>query len=105
VYLRKMGTIALLSREREVEIAMRIEEGVNAVLEAVLSSPLARKEILQLGELLREEKISLFDITGDTEEDENQPEGHTRDKLLESINEISRLERKADALLEGRKVA
>jgi RNA polymerase primary sigma factor len=100
-----MGTIALLSREREVEIAMRIEEGVNAVLEAVLSSPLARREILQLGELLREEKISLFDVTGDTEEDENQPEGHTRDKLLESINEISRLERKADALLEGRKAA
>jgi RNA polymerase primary sigma factor len=102
VYLRKMGTIALLSREREVEIAMRIEEGVNGVLEAVLSSPLARREILQLGELLREEKISVSDVTGDTEEDENQPDGHARDKALESINKIGRLERKAEVLLEGR---
>lgn len=102
VYLRKMGNIALLSREREVEIAMRIEAGVNEVLEAVLSSPLAVKEILQLGELLREEKISVTDIIGDSEEEEGEPDGAAVERVLSSINKIKNLERKAETLLEGR---
>jgi len=105
VYLRKMGNITLLSREREVEIAMRIEAGVNEVLEAVLSSPLARKEIIQLGELLREQKISVNDVVGDTEEEENEPDGYASDRILDSINKITRLERKAETILETRSAA
>ncbi|HEX5022506.1 MAG TPA: RNA polymerase sigma factor region1.1 domain-containing protein, partial [Candidatus Binatia bacterium] len=41
MYLREMGTVSLLSREGEVEIAKKIEEGENRVLDEVLSSPLA----------------------------------------------------------------
>jgi len=44
MYLRKMGSVALLTREREVEIAKRIEEGENEVLDAILGSPLATRE-------------------------------------------------------------
>ena len=41
MYLREMGTVSLLSREGEVEIAKKIENGENRVLDEVLSSPLA----------------------------------------------------------------
>jgi len=53
MYLRKMGSVALLTREREVEIAKRIEEGENEVLGAILGSPLAVREIIAIGEQLR----------------------------------------------------
>src|ERR671912_91690 len=46
MYLREMGTVSLLSREGEVEIAKKIENGENRVLDEVLSSPLALTHIL-----------------------------------------------------------
>src|SRR6202022_2775591 len=45
MYLRKMGSVSLLTREGEVEIAKRIEDGEKEVLEAVLHSSIAIKEI------------------------------------------------------------
>src|SRR5258708_1364967 len=57
MYLRKMGSIALLTREGEVEIAKRIEEGEHRVLNAILSSPIAVREIIDLGEKLKKVKI------------------------------------------------
>jgi RNA polymerase primary sigma factor len=57
MYLRAMSSVPLLAREEEVEIAKRIEEGEKEVIDAVLSSPLAIKEIVQLGERLRSKKL------------------------------------------------
>ncbi len=48
MYLREMGTIPLLTREGEVEIAQRIEEGQNEVVQAIVSHPLAVQELLTL---------------------------------------------------------
>jgi RNA polymerase primary sigma factor len=50
MYLREMGTIPLLTREGEVEIAKRIEEGQNHVVEAMVSNPFAIRELIALGE-------------------------------------------------------
>jgi RNA polymerase primary sigma factor len=55
-YLRAMSSVPLLAREEEVEIAKRIEEGQKEVIDAVLSSPLAIKEIVQFGDRLRSRK-------------------------------------------------
>src|SRR4026208_3385 len=52
MYLREMGTVSLLSREGEVEIAKKIEEGEKRVIHEVLSSPLALTYVLDLGEKL-----------------------------------------------------
>ncbi len=49
MYLRKMGSVSLLTREGEVEISKRIEDGEKKVLEAVLHSSMAIKEIIQIG--------------------------------------------------------
>ena len=56
MYLRAMSSVRLLAREEELEIAKRIEEGRKEVIDAVLSSPLAIKEIVQFGERLRSKK-------------------------------------------------
>jgi RNA polymerase primary sigma factor len=45
-----MGTVPLLTREGEVEIAKRIERGQNKVLKAITRSPVIIREILALGE-------------------------------------------------------
>ena len=50
MYLREMGTIPLLTREGEVEIAQRIEEGQSEVVQALVMHPLAVQELLTLGE-------------------------------------------------------
>ena len=61
MYLRKMGSVSLLTREGEVEIAKRIEEGEHAVLGAILNSPVAVREIIDLGDKLRKHKIRVKD--------------------------------------------
>jgi len=49
--------VSLLTREGEVEIAKRIEEGEKEVIKSVLDSPLTIKEIIQLGDELRSKKV------------------------------------------------
>jgi RNA polymerase primary sigma factor len=75
MYLRKMGSVSLLTREGEVEIAKRIEEGEKEILHAVLGSSIAIKEILDLGDRLRKGKIRVREIIKDSgEEATSEPE-------------------------------
>ena len=50
MYLREMGTVPLLTREGEVEIARRIERGQNTVLKSLFRAPLVIQEIIGMGE-------------------------------------------------------
>src|SRR4030066_898260 len=70
MYLREMGSVSLLTREGEVEIAKRIEEGEKEVINAVLDSPLTIKEIIQFGERLGSKKIKAQEIAQDLDEEE-----------------------------------
>ncbi len=62
MYLRKMGTVCLLTREGEVEIAKRIERGERQVLDMLMTSNIAIQDIIGLGDKLLEEKIRLKDV-------------------------------------------
>ncbi|MDT8991213.1 RNA polymerase sigma factor RpoD [Curvibacter sp. APW13] len=53
MYMREMGTVELLTREGEIEIAKRIEGGLMAMMEAISASPATIAEILRLGEEIR----------------------------------------------------
>ena len=59
MYLREMGTVPLLTREGEVEIAKRIERGQNNVLKAMSRSPIIIREIQKLGGELKSEARSI----------------------------------------------
>ena len=52
MYLREMGTVPLLTREGEVEIARRIERGKLAVIKSISRTPLVAKKVIQLGDQL-----------------------------------------------------
>jgi len=68
MYLRKMGSVPLLTREGEVEIAKRIEQHEDAVLNILLTSPIGIKEVLNLGESLKKNKIRVTEIVKDLDE-------------------------------------
>jgi RNA polymerase primary sigma factor len=53
MYLRKMGTVPLLTREGEVVIAKRIEEGEEMVISAIMSSPVGVREVVSVAEQLK----------------------------------------------------
>ena len=62
MYMREMGTVELLTREGEIEIAKRIEGGLMAMMEAISKSPATIAEILRLGEEIREGKVVITTI-------------------------------------------
>ena len=62
MYMREMGTVELLTREGEIEIAKRIEGGLMAMMEAISASPATINEILQLGEDIRNDKVVITTI-------------------------------------------
>jgi RNA polymerase primary sigma factor len=73
MYLREMGTVPLLTREGEVEIAKRIERGQMRVLKAISRSPIVIREIAALGEDLKRgvrnvKEVVIFDEEELTEE-------------------------------------
>jgi RNA polymerase primary sigma factor len=76
LYLRKMGSVSLLTREGEVEIAKRIEEGEKEVLRALLACRLAVADILDMGNRLRSGKLRIREVVKDAPE-ENQGEGES----------------------------
>ena len=92
MYLREMGTVPLLTREGEVAIAKRIERGQMLVLKTFSRSPMVLKEMLAIGEELREDtrsikEIVLFDHEELTEE---KIENKTR-QTLRIIDKIEKL--------------
>jgi RNA polymerase primary sigma factor len=62
LYLREMGTVPLLTREGEVEIARRIERGQNTVLKSLSRAPLVIQEILSLADEVARDSISAREI-------------------------------------------
>ena len=56
MYLREMGTVPLLTREGEVEIARRIERGKLAVIKSISRTPLVAKKVIQLGDQLHDRR-------------------------------------------------
>jgi RNA polymerase primary sigma factor len=104
MYLRKMGSVALLTREGEVEIAKRIEEGENEILSSILSSPIAVREIIDLGERLRAHKIRVKDIVRDAEDEEHEFDEEEADRrIIRLIDRVKRNDKKNGELLEERK--
>ncbi|MGA2718115.1 MAG: RNA polymerase sigma factor region1.1 domain-containing protein, partial [Candidatus Acidiferrales bacterium] len=92
MYLREMGTVPLLTREGEVAIAKRIERGQLLVLKTITRAPLILKELLQVGEDLRNGSRSIKEIVqfDDEELTEEKVEAKTRD-TLKQIDKVAKL--------------
>ncbi|ACD94736.1 RNA polymerase sigma factor RpoD [Trichlorobacter lovleyi] len=104
MYLREMGSVSLLTREGEVEIAKRIEDGDREVAGIILNTPITVKEVLALGEKLRKFQITPSEISKDIEEDadvdiEEGEEDIQQIRLLETIDAIAASEQEINELL------
>ena len=72
MYMREMGTVELLTREGEIEIAKRIEGGLMEMMEAISASPTTIAEILRMAGEIREGKVVINTIVdGFADADEN----------------------------------
>ncbi|MSN27026.1 MAG: RNA polymerase sigma factor RpoD [Geobacter sp.] len=91
MYLREMGSVSLLTREGEVEIAKRIEDGERDVAGVILNTPITVKEVLSLGDRLRKFQINPSEISKEVEEEqlEEDEEDVQQIRLLEVIDSIA----------------
>ncbi len=102
MYLRKMGSVSLLTREGEVEIAKRIEQGEHMVLSAILNSPVAVREIMDLGDKLRKHKIRVKDIIRDADDENAEFDEEEADRrILRLIDKVKHLDKVAQDLKES----
>ncbi|MBI2068428.1 MAG: RNA polymerase sigma factor RpoD [Deltaproteobacteria bacterium] len=91
LYLRKMGTVPLLTREGEVEIAKKIEQGEDEVLRILLGTPIGLDEFLSMGDRLSKSKIRVAEIVkdfDDIEEGEGLDESEYRLKVLKLMSRV-----------------
>jgi len=101
MYLREMGTVPLLTREGEVEIAKRIERGQNRVLKALSRSPIVIREILALGEDLKRGVRSIKEIvTFDEEEITEEVLTNRLNEMTGKIDEVAKHYKKVGQLAE-----
>ena len=89
MYLREMGQVALLTREGEVEIAKRIEEGEAQVTKVVMRTPIAFREVLVLLERLEKASVNVSDITKEYDDEEGgEAEERQRARLMELLETL-----------------
>jgi RNA polymerase primary sigma factor len=103
LYLREMGTVPLLTRESEVVIARRFERGHLLVLKTITRAPLILKELLKVGEDLRNDSRSIQEIVrfDDDELSEEKIEAKTKEtlKLIDKVAALYLLATKQAAKL------
>ena len=79
MYMREMGSVELLTREGEIEIARRIEDGLKDMIQAISSSPTTIMEILEQSEKIKLGEVRVDEIVDGLAEDD---EGDTTSVTL-----------------------
>ena len=101
MYLREMGTVPLLTREGEVEIAKRIERGQIRVLKALSRSPIVINELLGLGEDLKKSVRSIKEVvTFDEEEITDEILQNRLKEFTGKIDDLAKAYKKVPVLQE-----
>jgi len=101
MYLREMGLVSLLSREGEVEIAKKIEEGARETMWAIFSLTVSIAEVLNIGEKLEAGEIRVKNVVDNIEDEEGfMEEDEHRERVLKLIARIRLFSDRNDVLRE-----
>lgn len=92
MYLREMGTVPLLNREGEVEIAKRIERGKLAALKAISRVPAVSKVIIRLGEQLETGERTIRELV--TFKDDELTDSRIADRTRQILRQIDTIQKK-----------
>ena len=95
MYLREMGTVPLLTREGEVEIARRIERGEKNVVKALARSKYVVSQMLDYAQRIRNKQIDVESLITVSEEEEEHADRKRR-QILDAMNKVARLARKLE---------
>ena len=90
MYMREMGSVELLTREGEIEIAKRIEDGLKHMIQAISSCPTTIEDILRLADRVEADEIRIDEVVDglvDPNEDEVAEEELSEEEELEEIEE------------------
>ena len=98
MYLREMGTVPLLTRDGEIELAKRIERGQHAVEKALSRSRMVIKEVLKLGKEVACDTVSIRDVLVLPDLVDDQSLADLRQGFLGTVGEIEKQFRKAQQL-------
>ncbi|HXZ48162.1 MAG TPA: RNA polymerase sigma factor RpoD [Usitatibacter sp.] len=93
MYMREMGSVELLTREGEIEIAKRIEDGLKHMIQAISSCPTTIEEILRMAELIEKDEMRIDELVDglvDEDGEELVEEEMTEEEELEEIEEEER---------------
>jgi RNA polymerase primary sigma factor len=91
MYLREMGTVPLLTREGEVEIARRIERGEKNVVKALSRSKFVISQLLDYAQRIRSKQIRVEDLIVISGDDEDGSGDKRRRQVLDAMNRVNRL--------------
>ena len=99
LYLREMGSVPLLNRQGEVEIAKRMERGKRNVIKAISRTRLVIKEVIALGEQLQRGDIDIRNMIKLSEDEmvEEMME-EKKEEMIDLVNNLKELEEKYSKL-------
>ena len=111
MYLREMGTVPLLTRDGEVEIARRIERGQATVLKSLFRAPLVIQEIIGMGEEIAGDTLSARDViqmadpmlTDEMVEEKRQEFAKSAEEIARHYKKVLQCRQKLQAIPRGMK--
>ncbi len=98
MYLREMGMVSLLSRDGEIEIAKRIEDGLRESMRAVFSMPMSVQEVISIGERLKSGELKIKSILENLEDEEGNEEDSDRERVIKMTARVAESYAKNKAL-------
>src|SRR6266480_1774024 len=98
-YLQDIGSVPLLSREREVELAKEVESATQQIFEALFSTPLALRRITDLANAISAGEIELREVIDKSDDDDDEGQSNVDPKpFLKQIGRLSRMLEQRDQI-------